>query len=84
MTEVEIVSFSAMLESKVAKCESTMLEEQGGGRGEGENTANITQGSASFTGSVSGGVGVGMGTGLGVRVAGLDSTDKLSVIFTGW
>lgn len=54
---------------------------QAGGKG---NTANITQGSASFTGSVSDGVGVEMETGVGVRVAGLDSTNKLSVTITGW
>lgn len=52
--------------------------------GGGENTAHITHGSASFTGSVSDGVGVEMETGVGVRVAGLDSTNKLSVTITGW
>lgn len=50
----------------------------------GENTAKITQGSVSFTGSVSDRVGVEMETGVGVRVAGLDSTNKLSVTITGW
>lgn len=62
-----------------------VLEEQGGRRGGARgNTANITRGSASFTGSVSEGAGVEMETGVGVRVAGLDSTDKLSVTITGW
>lgn len=52
--------------------------------GAGENTANVTQGSASFTGSVSDGVGVEMETGVGVRFAGLDLTNKLSVTIAGW
>lgn len=52
--------------------------------GEGEYTAKITQGSASFTGSVSNGMGDEMETGVGVRVAGLDSTNKLSVTISGW
>ena len=50
-----------------------------GGR---EYTANVKQGSASFTGSVSDGV--GFETGVVVRVAGLDLTNKLSVTITGW
>lgn len=45
----------------------------------------ITQGSASFTGSVSATVSEGsMETGVGVLVAGRDSTIKLSVNITGW
>lgn len=59
---------------------------RGAGRqaGGGENTAKVTQGSASFTGSVSRGAGVETETGVGVRVAGLDSTNRLSVTITGW
>lgn len=59
-------------------------EARGTGRQAGKNTAEVTQGSASFTGSVSGGVGVEMETRVGVRVAGLEFTNKLSVTITGW
>lgn len=52
--------------------------------GGGDNTAKTTQGSASFTGSVSDKVGVETEMGVGVRVAGLDSTNRLSVAITGW
>lgn len=58
-----------------------MLEEQGGRRGD---TAETTQGLASFTGSDSNEVGVEMETRVGVRVAGLDSTNRLSVTIPGW
>lgn len=81
MTEVEIASFSTMFESFSLRCDVRGTGRQARG---GKNTANVTQGLASFTGSVSDGVGVEMETGVGVRVAGLDSTNKLSVTNTGW
>lgn len=87
MTEVEIVSFSAMqVKSKwimqaFLKHDVRVSERQ---VEEGESIAKITRRSASFTGSASGSVGVVTETGVGVWVVGLDSTNKLSVTITGW
>lgn len=59
-----------------------MLE--GDRQGKGEHGKNHTGHPVFFTGSLSDRLGVEMETGVGVRVAGLDSTNKLSVTITGW
>lgn len=69
-----------MLESFSLRCDVRGTGRQKRGR---KKTANVTQGLASFTGSVSDSS-VEMETGVGVRVVGLGSTNKLSVTITGW
>lgn len=71
------ISFHLLLK-RMRKIKTVIISWQNSGRQEeARNNTNHT-GSASFTGSVSDRVGVELVTGVGVRVAGLDSTNKLS------